>query len=140
MKNGTDYRTLVKAYAIRFDVLVNGNVSMYLFKRMYLKQTLNHTCVQSTYTYNTSPNCFKQNVEFRFQMDRKGYLNEQGNSVDFLSTLCTQSRKLKPANVNDPCSFQGREIQHDPYTYQHGGSLHFSGSGECYCYMNTCLD
>uniref|UniRef100_H2TBV2 Purinergic receptor P2X, ligand-gated ion channel, 3b n=1 Tax=Takifugu rubripes TaxID=31033 RepID=H2TBV2_TAKRU len=27
MENGTDYRTLVKAYAIRFDVLVNGNVS-----------------------------------------------------------------------------------------------------------------
>uniref|UniRef100_A0A3B4ZK51 Purinergic receptor P2X, ligand-gated ion channel, 3b n=1 Tax=Stegastes partitus TaxID=144197 RepID=A0A3B4ZK51_9TELE len=26
MENGTDYRTLVKAYAIRFDVLVNGNV------------------------------------------------------------------------------------------------------------------
>ncbi|XP_028262206.1 P2X purinoceptor 3-like [Parambassis ranga] len=25
MENGTDYRTLVKAYAIRFDVLVNGN-------------------------------------------------------------------------------------------------------------------
>ncbi|CAJ1053392.1 hypothetical protein L3Q82_019256%2C partial [Xyrichtys novacula] len=25
-ENGTDYRTLVKAYAIRFDVLVNGNV------------------------------------------------------------------------------------------------------------------
>ncbi|CAL8333103.1 unnamed protein product [Merluccius merluccius] len=25
MDNGTDYRTLVKAYAIRFDVLVNGN-------------------------------------------------------------------------------------------------------------------
>lgn len=30
MENGTDYRTLVKAYAIRFDVLVNGNVSRYL--------------------------------------------------------------------------------------------------------------
>lgn len=28
MENGTDYRTLVKAYAIRFDVLVNGNVSL----------------------------------------------------------------------------------------------------------------
>lgn len=28
MENGTDYRTLVKAYAIRFDVLVNGNVSI----------------------------------------------------------------------------------------------------------------
>uniref|UniRef100_A0A669E8P1 Purinergic receptor P2X, ligand-gated ion channel, 3b n=1 Tax=Oreochromis niloticus TaxID=8128 RepID=A0A669E8P1_ORENI len=28
MENGTDYRTLVKAYAIRFDVLVNGNVSV----------------------------------------------------------------------------------------------------------------
>uniref|UniRef100_A0A8C8FGS7 P2X purinoceptor n=1 Tax=Oncorhynchus tshawytscha TaxID=74940 RepID=A0A8C8FGS7_ONCTS len=27
MDNGTDYRTLLKAYAIRFDVLVNGNVS-----------------------------------------------------------------------------------------------------------------
>lgn len=27
MENGTDYRTLIKAYAIRFDVLVNGNVS-----------------------------------------------------------------------------------------------------------------
>uniref|UniRef100_A0A665TQ17 P2X purinoceptor n=1 Tax=Echeneis naucrates TaxID=173247 RepID=A0A665TQ17_ECHNA len=27
MENGTDYRTLAKAYAIRFDVLVNGNVS-----------------------------------------------------------------------------------------------------------------
>lgn len=26
-ENGTDYRTLIKAYAIRFDVLVNGNVS-----------------------------------------------------------------------------------------------------------------
>uniref|UniRef100_A0A672ZH27 Purinergic receptor P2X, ligand-gated ion channel, 3b n=1 Tax=Sphaeramia orbicularis TaxID=375764 RepID=A0A672ZH27_9TELE len=26
MENGTDYRTLVKAYAIRFDVLVNGNL------------------------------------------------------------------------------------------------------------------
>ena len=30
MDNGTDYRTLVKAYAIRFDVLVNGNVSILL--------------------------------------------------------------------------------------------------------------
>lgn len=30
MENGTDYRTLVKAYAIRFDVLVNGNVSLFL--------------------------------------------------------------------------------------------------------------
>ena len=30
MDNGTDYRTLVKAYAIRFDVLVNGNVSVCL--------------------------------------------------------------------------------------------------------------
>lgn len=30
MDNGTEYRTLVKAYAIRFDVLVNGNVSLYL--------------------------------------------------------------------------------------------------------------
>uniref|UniRef100_A0A3Q3G1Q5 P2X purinoceptor n=1 Tax=Labrus bergylta TaxID=56723 RepID=A0A3Q3G1Q5_9LABR len=30
MENGTDYRSLVKAYAIRFDVLVNGNVSMHL--------------------------------------------------------------------------------------------------------------
>lgn len=30
MENGTDYRTLVKAYAIRFDVLVNGNVSIYI--------------------------------------------------------------------------------------------------------------
>ena len=30
MENGTDYRTLVKAYAIRFDVLVNGNVSVSL--------------------------------------------------------------------------------------------------------------
>ncbi|XP_030005635.1 P2X purinoceptor 3b [Sphaeramia orbicularis] len=29
MKNGTDYRTLVKAYAIRFDVLVNGNAGKF---------------------------------------------------------------------------------------------------------------
>ena len=29
MDNGTDYRTLLKAYAIRFDVLVNGNVSVF---------------------------------------------------------------------------------------------------------------
>ena len=29
MDNGTDYRTLVKAYAIRFDVLVYGHVSMH---------------------------------------------------------------------------------------------------------------
>uniref|UniRef100_A0A8C3G6S7 Purinergic receptor P2X, ligand-gated ion channel, 3b n=1 Tax=Cyclopterus lumpus TaxID=8103 RepID=A0A8C3G6S7_CYCLU len=31
MENGTDYRTLVKAYAIRFDVLVNGNVIALVF-------------------------------------------------------------------------------------------------------------
>ncbi len=29
MENGTEYRTLLKAYAIRFDVLVNGDVSSY---------------------------------------------------------------------------------------------------------------
>ncbi|XP_060949965.1 P2X purinoceptor 3b [Limanda limanda] len=29
MENGTDYRTLVKAYAIRFDVLVNGNAGKF---------------------------------------------------------------------------------------------------------------
>ncbi|KAM6976805.1 P2X purinoceptor 3b [Aplochiton taeniatus] len=29
MDNGTDYRTLVKAYAIRFDVLVNGNAGKF---------------------------------------------------------------------------------------------------------------
>uniref|UniRef100_A0AAQ5YW55 P2X purinoceptor n=1 Tax=Amphiprion ocellaris TaxID=80972 RepID=A0AAQ5YW55_AMPOC len=29
MENGTDYRTLVKAYAIRFDVLVNGNAGRF---------------------------------------------------------------------------------------------------------------
>lgn len=29
MDNGTDYRTLIKAYAIRFDVLVNGNAGKF---------------------------------------------------------------------------------------------------------------
>ncbi|KAM3865310.1 P2X purinoceptor 3b [Diretmus argenteus] len=29
MENGTEYRTLVKAYAIRFDVLVNGNAGKF---------------------------------------------------------------------------------------------------------------
>ncbi|XP_061686947.1 P2X purinoceptor 3-like isoform X2 [Syngnathoides biaculeatus] len=29
MENGNDYRTLVKAYAIRFDVLVNGNAGKF---------------------------------------------------------------------------------------------------------------
>uniref|UniRef100_H3DQJ2 P2X purinoceptor n=2 Tax=Tetraodon nigroviridis TaxID=99883 RepID=H3DQJ2_TETNG len=29
MENGTDYRTLIKAYAIRFDVLVNGNAGKF---------------------------------------------------------------------------------------------------------------
>ncbi|XP_010790236.1 P2X purinoceptor 3-like, partial [Notothenia coriiceps] len=29
MDNGTEYRTLVKAYAIRFDVLVNGNAGKF---------------------------------------------------------------------------------------------------------------
>ncbi|MEQ2229245.1 P2X purinoceptor 3 [Ilyodon furcidens] len=29
MENGTDYRTLVKAYAIRFDVIVNGNAGKF---------------------------------------------------------------------------------------------------------------
>ncbi|XP_020493426.2 P2X purinoceptor 3 [Labrus bergylta] len=29
MENGTDYRSLVKAYAIRFDVLVNGNAGKF---------------------------------------------------------------------------------------------------------------
>ncbi|KAF1395685.1 hypothetical protein PFLUV_G00014240 [Perca fluviatilis] len=29
MENGTDYRTLVKAFAIRFDVLVNGNAGKF---------------------------------------------------------------------------------------------------------------
>ncbi|KAM6940899.1 P2X purinoceptor 3-like isoform 3-T6 [Lycodopsis pacificus] len=29
MENGTDFRTLVKAYAIRFDVLVNGNAGKF---------------------------------------------------------------------------------------------------------------
>lgn len=38
MENGTDYRTLVKAYAIRFDVLVNGNVSsLHLWPLMCMK-------------------------------------------------------------------------------------------------------
>uniref|UniRef100_A0A8C6LZR8 Purinergic receptor P2X, ligand-gated ion channel, 3b n=1 Tax=Nothobranchius furzeri TaxID=105023 RepID=A0A8C6LZR8_NOTFU len=29
MENGTDYRTLIKAYAIRFDVIVNGNAGKF---------------------------------------------------------------------------------------------------------------
>lgn len=41
MENGTDYRTLVKAYAIRFDVLVNGNVSLlYLWSLCACKHCL----------------------------------------------------------------------------------------------------
>lgn len=35
-ENGTDYRTLVKAYAIRFDVLVNGNVSTRVIAHKHL--------------------------------------------------------------------------------------------------------
>lgn len=31
-------------------------------------------------------------------------------------------------------SVLGRKVQHDPNPHQHGGSLHFSGSGEFYCH------
>lgn len=45
MENGTDYRTLVKAYAIRFDVLVNGNVSL---SSVFIK---NHSLTLDISTY-----------------------------------------------------------------------------------------
>lgn len=43
MENGTDYRTLVKAYAIRFDVLVNGNVSLSQVRSSATKHALGKT-------------------------------------------------------------------------------------------------
>lgn len=41
-ENGTDYRKLIKAYAIRFDVLVNGNVSHWT--HLSFKQTDSTFC------------------------------------------------------------------------------------------------
>lgn len=98
MENGTDYRTLVKAYAIRFDVLVNGNVSIYI-----------STC----YREDCDTSLFK----------RISSINHK--HIFVVSTTW---------ELNLLFSLIGRKIQHDPHTYQHGGSLYIGGGGEFYWY------